>query len=72
MTARRMPGRTGSRSRSTAPKTIDEVDVFSMQDNYTTPVDPTPTMTFHAVGHPGVRRAVLDRHGLAGHPRAPR
>src|SRR6185436_20021241 len=28
------------------PKTIDEVDVVSMQDNYTTPVEPTPTMTF--------------------------
>ena len=28
------------------PKTIDEVSVFSMQDNYTAPVEPTPTMTF--------------------------
>ena len=28
------------------PKTIDEIDVFSMQDNYQTPVEPTPTMTF--------------------------
>ncbi len=27
-------------------KTIDEVSVFSMQDNYTAPVEPTPTMTF--------------------------
>jgi hypothetical protein len=27
-------------------KTIDEVDVFSMQDNYSAPADPTPTMTF--------------------------
>ena len=27
-------------------KTIDEVDVFSMQDSYTAPVEPTPTMTF--------------------------
>ena len=31
-------------------KTIDEVDVFSMQDNYQTPVDPTPTMTFSLWG----------------------
>jgi len=29
-----------------ALKTIDEVDVFSMQDNYNAPVEPTPTMTF--------------------------
>src|SRR5262249_18730548 len=27
-------------------KLIEEVDVFSMQDTYTAPVDPTPTMTF--------------------------
>jgi len=27
-------------------KTIDEVSVFSMQDNYTAPVEPTPTLTF--------------------------
>jgi len=27
-------------------KTIDEVDVFSMQDNYSAPADPTATMTF--------------------------
>jgi len=29
---------------------IDEVDVFSMQDNYRSPVDPTPTMTFSYYG----------------------
>jgi hypothetical protein len=28
------------------PKTIDEIDVFSMQDNYASPVEPTPAMTF--------------------------
>jgi len=28
------------------PKTIDEVSVFSMQDNYSAPVEPTPAMTF--------------------------
>ncbi len=27
-------------------KLIEEVNVFSMQDNYTAPVEPTPTMTF--------------------------
>ena len=32
------------------PKTIDEINVFSMQDNYTTPVEPTPTMTFGCWG----------------------
>jgi hypothetical protein len=31
-------------------KTIDEIDVFSMQDNYSAPVDPTPTMTFTSWG----------------------
>jgi hypothetical protein len=31
-------------------KTIDEVSVFSMQDNYTTPAEPTPTMTFGSWG----------------------
>ena len=50
------------------PKTIDEINVFSMQDNYTAPVEPTPTMTFASVGHARVRGAVLDRHGVAGHP----
>ncbi len=28
------------------PMTIDEVDVFSMQDNYTAPIEPTQAMTF--------------------------
>jgi hypothetical protein len=32
------------------PKTIDEVDVFSMQDGYKTPAEPTPMMTFSAYG----------------------
>jgi hypothetical protein len=31
-------------------QTIQEVDVFSVQDNYTAPVDPTPTMTFSRYG----------------------
>jgi uncharacterized membrane protein len=31
-------------------KTIDEVSVFSMQDSYTAPVEPTPTMTFANFG----------------------
>ena len=31
-------------------KTIDVVNVFSMQDNYTAPLDPTPTMTFTSWG----------------------
>ncbi len=33
-------------------KTIDEVNVFTMQDNYTAPVEPTPTLTF---GYWGIR-----------------
>jgi subtilisin family serine protease len=31
-------------------RTIDEINVFSMQDNYTAPVEPTPTMTFSLWG----------------------
>jgi glucose/arabinose dehydrogenase len=31
-------------------KTIDEVDVFSVQDNWSAPVEPTPTMTFTRFG----------------------
>ena len=31
-------------------KTIDEVDVFSLQDNYTAPVEPTRTLTFGQYG----------------------
>jgi hypothetical protein len=31
-------------------KAIDEVDVFSMQDNYSAPVEPTPTLTFTSWG----------------------
>ena len=27
-------------------KTLNEIDVFTIQDNYATPVDPTPSMTF--------------------------
>src|SRR5260221_9779934 len=31
-------------------KTAYEIDVFSLQDNYTAPSDPTPTMTFTRYG----------------------
>jgi peptidyl-Asp metalloendopeptidase len=31
-------------------KTIDEIDVFSVQDNYLAPVDPTSTLTFSLYG----------------------
>jgi M6 family metalloprotease-like protein len=31
-------------------KTIDEVDVFTLQDNYLSPSDPTPAMTFSLYG----------------------
>jgi hypothetical protein len=31
-------------------KAIDEVGVFSMQDNYASPIEPTPTMTFTSWG----------------------
>jgi hypothetical protein len=36
-------------------KRIDEVNIFSMQDNYTAPVEPTPTMTFTSWGLRGLR-----------------
>jgi hypothetical protein len=32
------------------PKTIDEIDVFSVQDNYQTPIDPTESLTFTLYG----------------------
>lgn len=32
------------------PKTIDELNVFTLQDNYTSPVDPTPALTFSLWG----------------------
>jgi hypothetical protein len=31
-------------------KTIDEIDVFTLQDNVSNPVDPTETMTFTTYG----------------------
>jgi hypothetical protein len=31
-------------------RAIDEIDVFTLQDNYSSPVDPTPTMTFNYYG----------------------
>ncbi len=33
-----------------ATKTIDEIDVFTIQDNYLDPVEPTETMTFSTYG----------------------
>ena len=33
-------------------KTLDEIDVFTVQDSYTSPSTPTPTMTF---AHYGIR-----------------
>jgi subtilisin family serine protease len=34
----------------TGPRTIEEIDVFSVQDNYSSPGDPTPGMTFTKYG----------------------
>jgi hypothetical protein len=36
-----------------APRTIDRVVVYSMQDAYSRPVEPTDTMTFHSYGVTG-------------------
>jgi hypothetical protein len=32
------------------PKVLDEIDVFTVQDNYSAPVNPTPAMTFSMYG----------------------
>ena len=34
-------------------QTIDEIDVFTLQDNYAAPVEPTPAMTFSLYGNSG-------------------
>jgi hypothetical protein len=31
-------------------QTINEIDVFTIQDNYLSPIDPTPAMTFNSFG----------------------
>jgi len=31
-------------------KIVDEVNVFSMQDSYAAPIEPTPTLTFTSYG----------------------
>src|SRR4029077_12485989 len=31
-------------------KSVSEIDVFSVQDNFQSPVNPTPTMTFSSYG----------------------
>jgi YD repeat-containing protein len=41
-------------------KTIDEIDVFSLHDNYTQENTPTETQTLHALRTACVRRAVLE------------
>ncbi len=50
-------------------KTIDEVDVFTMQDTYTAPLAPTPAMTFNFYGLKNFEVQVLDRIGLGGRAR---
>lgn len=44
-------------------KTIDQVDVFAMQDTYTSPSEPTRSMTFSLYGR--LYRAVLERDPMA-------
>ena len=53
-------------------KLIEEVNVFSMQDNYSSPVEPTPTMTSNNFAVRVVRGAVLDRVELGARARAAR
>jgi hypothetical protein len=45
-------------------KTIDRVVVYTLQDNYANPVEPTDTMTFSAWGSPTSRcKAGMAHHG---------
>ena len=50
-------------------KTIDRVVVYTVQDNYTNPIEPTDTLTFSALRHHRLHGAGLERFGLghAGH-----
>jgi hypothetical protein len=58
-------------------KTIDEVSVFSLQDTYTTPVEPTATMTFTSFGLRAFQvqywdgAAWVNIPGAAGHDQQP-
>ena len=47
-------------------KTIDEVDVFSLQDAWANPSEPTASLTFTAYGLADFTVQVLDRDGVAG------
>ena len=41
---------TGCRSTSTAARRIDHVVVYTLQDNYANPAEPTDTLTFNLYG----------------------
>ena len=45
--------------------TIGEVDVVTLQDNYTAPIEPTPATTFSQQGIQDFTIQVLDRHHMA-------
>ena len=47
------------------PKTIGEVDVFTVQDNYQSPVDPTPSLTFSLYGLTDFEVQYLGRQPMA-------
>ena len=49
-------------------QTIEEIDVFTMQDNYQAPSEPTASMTFSQYGIRDFEVQVLDGHGMAGGP----
>jgi hypothetical protein len=52
----------------TGQKLIEEVNVFSMQDTYTAPSDPTPTMTFTLFGLRGFEMQYWDGAAWAAVP----
>ena len=47
-------------------KTIDRVVVYTLQDNYSSPVEPTDVQTFSAVRGDGIHGGRLERLGLDG------
>ena len=66
------PSRTGCRSTSTAARRIDRVVVYTVQDNYTNPIEPTDTHDLLPVWHQRLHRAGLEWFGLGDRwPRSP-
>ena len=63
-TRRRAPGLTWLQVDFGAVRTVAEIDVFTVQDAYANPQEPTETMTFTRTASLRLRGPVLDRFGL--------